>query len=79
MPFGCSFILHLIQSNCELQPKDEVIFPLSQHRLSGSRYFCWEDNCLFSCQPAVTQELTKPEILAFEFKYVDLCQFAISF
>lgn len=33
MPFGCSFILHLIQSNCEPQPKDEVIFPLSQHRL----------------------------------------------
>lgn len=36
MPFGCSFILHLIQSNCERQPKDEVIFPLSQHRLSVS-------------------------------------------
>jgi len=33
MPFAYSFMLHLIQSNCEPQPKDEGIFPLIQHSL----------------------------------------------
>lgn len=45
--------------------------------------FVWEreQDCLFPCQPAVTLELTKLEILAFESKYADkdLCLFATPF